>query len=138
MRKSISKKIYNILACPNCGNSLSRKKNGFKCSNCQEEYTNSNKGQPDLRLRKEKIFSLKFKLGTTFLPEKSIEFGILQKNPTSQVDFTKIDVPKHATKELLSYFPKATNSQSISAPRSQTKLAQQEHCLRKPKLMVRE
>lgn len=107
MKLKFSKQIWNILACPYCGGFLSRTNRGTKCHKCQEEYVYSNEGQLDLRLRQKKLYCLQFELGANLLPERRIEFKTLQKCTSPQVDFIKIKVPWHLTKELMTYFPKA-------------------------------
>jgi len=113
MRNNLSKKIWDILACPYCGNSISRIENGARCLECHEEYAYSNEGQLDFRLRRKKSYQLQFELGANLLPEKGFDFKILQKNTSPQVDFTKIKVPWHLNEELMSYFPKAKGNDSI-------------------------
>lgn len=113
MRNNPSKQIWDTLACPFCGNSLSKIGKGAKCLECGEEYVCSNEGQLDLRLRRKKSVQLQFELGTNLLPEKGFGFKTLQKDTSSQVDFTKIKVPWHLSEELMSYFPKAKGNNSI-------------------------
>lgn len=113
MKNNLSKQIWDTLACPYCGNSLSITDNVFKCLECHEEYPQSNEGQLDLRLRRKKSYQLQFELGNDLLPKKGFQFKILQKNTHPQVDFTKIKVPRHLSEELMSYFPKAKGNDSI-------------------------
>jgi SAM-dependent methyltransferase len=113
MRQDLLERIWEILACSYCGGSLSRKDNGAKCKDCQAEYIYSNKGQLDLRLQRRKSYHLQLVLGTKLLPDEGFDFKILQKNPSPQVDFTKIKVPHHLTGELISYFPKAKRNRSV-------------------------
>lgn len=113
MKHKFSKRILDILACPDCGGSLRHTNVGVKCSNCQQEYPLSSDGQLDLRLRKKKQYQLQFELGTNLLPDGGFEFGVLQENPHPEVDFTKVEVPRHLSKELMSYFPIAKSNDSI-------------------------
>lgn len=113
MKHNISKRIWDIIACPYCGSPLTRTATGAKCSNCHEEYAYSKKGQLDLRLRRKKLYKLQFELGTSLLPERGFEFKPLQKNKYPQVDFTNIRVPRHLSGELMSYFPKAKGTDSL-------------------------
>lgn len=113
MRNNLSNRIWGILACPYCGSFLSRINNGAQCHNCHEEYVYTNEAQLDPRLRKKKAYQLQFELGTTLLSEKNFDFKILQKNTSSQLDFAKIKVPWHLSEELMSYFPKAKENDSI-------------------------
>ena len=107
MKHKFSKRILDILACPDCGGSLRGTNVGVKCSNCQQEYPISSDGQLDLRLRKKKQYQLQFELGTNLLPDGGFEFGVLQENPHPEVDFTKVGIPQHLSKELMSYFPQS-------------------------------
>lgn len=111
--KTLSTKIWNILACPLCGNSLAPISTGAKCSNCQQEYAISSNGQLNLRLLKKKQYQFQFELGTNRLPGEGFEFGVLRKNPYPQVAFNKIKVPQHLSKEIMSYFPRAKTSDSL-------------------------
>ncbi len=111
--KYISKLVWDILACPYCGDSLIRIGTGAKCNNCHEEYGYTNKGQLDLRLRRRKVYPLQFDISNLPLPQKSGSFKTLQKNTSPQVDFNGIKVPHHLFKELMSHFPKATGRNSM-------------------------
>ena len=112
-KHELPKRIWDILACPHCGGSLSITDNGAKCSNCRQEYAYSNEGQLDFRLQRKKTVQLQFEVGTNLLPEKGFEFKPLQKCISPQVDFTNIGVPWHLTEELTSYFPKARGGNSL-------------------------
>lgn len=113
MTDNISKRIWDILACPYCGDSLSKTGNGAECPNCQERYEYINEGQLDLRLRRRKPCKLQFETGTNLLPEEGFEFKTLQRNTSPQLDFTKLKTPWYLSKELISYFPKAKRNDSI-------------------------
>lgn len=113
MRNSLSNQIWDILACPYCGNSLLSTNDGTKCIECHEEYAFSDQGQLDFRLRKRKAYQLKFELGTDLMLENGFDFKTLLENTSPQVDFTKIKVPWHLSNELMSYFPKAKGNNSI-------------------------
>ncbi len=113
MKHKFSKRVLDILACPYCGGSLKQTNVGVKCSNCQQEYSISSDGQLDLRLRKKKQYQLQFELGTNLLPDGGFEFGVLQETPHPEVDFAKVGIPRHLSKELMSYFPRARRNDSI-------------------------
>ena len=112
MKHRISEQIWEILACPYCGNCLLRTGTGARCPNCHEEYAYSNEGQLDFRLRRKKLYQLRFELGTNLPMEKNFEFKPLKECDSPQVDFTTIKVPRHLTEELMSYFPKAKGNDS--------------------------
>jgi len=111
MRKTISDRIYNILACPYCGSNLESVNDGVKCFKCQEEFKKINKKQLDFRLRKKKSYQLQFNIGKNPDINKDINIEVLKKNTFPQVDYSNIKVPSHLTKELISYFPKAKDNE---------------------------
>ncbi len=113
IRQSLFERIRYHLACPYCGGSLSKQVSGAKCNDCQEEYVYTNEGQLDLRLRRSKLCNLQFELGVSLLPEKGFDFKVLRKNPCPEVDFIGVNAPRHLTKELMSYFPKAKRNKSV-------------------------
>ena len=47
------------------------------------------------------------------LSESKFDFRVLPKNPTPAVDFSDFDVPFHLSREMISYFPKAINNDSL-------------------------
>jgi SAM-dependent methyltransferase len=106
-------KIWNILSCPNCSSDLITSKGGANCSNCNSKYLLSDNGNLDLRLPNAKKFSYVFKLGDKTPLLKNIDFKILIKKDNPEVDFSNLDIPKHLTKKLLSYFPKAKTKDSL-------------------------
>lgn len=110
MNNQIIHEIWDILACPFCNNSLVEIKNGARCMGCNEEYYYNDNNQLDLRLKKNKICSSQFMLGTDLLEGNKIEFEVLKKNTSSQVDYKNFKAPRQFTKELMSYFPMAKNS----------------------------
>lgn len=113
MKHKFSKTILDILTCPYCGEHLKKVNGSLKCFNCQQEYNISNEGQLDLRLQKKKQYQLRFELGTNLLPDEGFDFCVLQENPHTEVDFAKFGIPKHLSKELMSYFPRASSKDSI-------------------------
>jgi len=113
MTDHLSQKVWNILACPYCRGSLSKTEHGAQCRECHRKFPLSNKSQLDLRLKRRKAYKLDFEVGIDW--QKEIDFGFepLQKNSSPQVDFTKIKIPWHLSKELMSYFPKARSEDSL-------------------------
>lgn len=107
MRTIKNEMIYDILACPYCENSLLKMDYGLVCSNCKEKFPESESGQLDLRIKKEKKISLQFKITNEFLLDTKTFFRFLKINPTPEIKFSKFKIPIHLSKELLSYFPKA-------------------------------
>lgn len=113
MRMMISKRVWDLLACPFCGGSLVEGVSGGHCVNCMQDYPLSQAGQLDLRLRRKKYVSMKFEIGPDTNAEQSCDYCVLQKNRSPEVDYDGLEVPWHMTKELLSYFPKARETGSV-------------------------
>ena len=113
MTDNISKRIWNILACPYCGSPLSKTGSGAECGGCREKYQCVNNGQLDLRVRRKKSDQLQFEFGPELLPKEGFEFKPMRMNSSPQLDFTKVKVPSCLSKELISYFPKPRGNESI-------------------------
>jgi SAM-dependent methyltransferase len=107
MKGTLSENIWDVLACPYCGNPVSKTDNGARCRVCQQEYTYNRRGQLDLRLRKRKLYHLPFELGEKLQPPEGVVLKALRRNASPQVDFSTVKVPWYLKDELLSYFPKA-------------------------------
>ncbi len=107
MTHQLSRNVWNILTCPQCGQALEKTNKGGKCSDCDAEYQYTNSGSLDLRLQTRKRYQLEFELGGPLLPQSGLEFRPLAMNAKPEVDFSGINVPRHLSKELMSYFPKA-------------------------------
>ena len=113
MAHKISDNIWKILVCPNCGKHVNKTIDGCVCNACQSQYVFTNSGSLDLRLQRPKEFQYVFELGTSLLPESKFDFRVLPENPTPAVDFSDSDVPFHLSREMISYFPKAMNHDSL-------------------------
>jgi SAM-dependent methyltransferase len=109
----LSSNLWAILACPHCGSHLTKTDLGHAlCSACDIEYAGVDESALDLRLRKPKQHSLSFELAER-APEPSLLFEPLEPNPDPEVSFSGIETPWHLTPALLSYFPKASNPESL-------------------------
>jgi SAM-dependent methyltransferase len=113
MSPLLSSNLWNILTCSYCGHELVRTNSGAGCSNCNLEYEYSDSGSLDLRLRKPKKIGLEFELGIPLLSGNGFQVEPLIKNSKPEVDFTNTNVPRHLTKEILSYFPRAKSSDNF-------------------------
>lgn len=109
----ISRNIWKIIACPQCGASLVESQQCATCSGCQSKYEYNQSGVIDLRLQQRKTYQYDFSLGTRLLPESGFDFSILPENSNPEVDFSGYVVPFHLTREILSYFPKAKTDHSL-------------------------
>ena len=105
-------KLNNILACPYCKSELHLLETKILCSRCKERYDYTKSGSMDLKLQKPKSYHYEFTLETPLLPESGFDFEILQKAVVPEVDFSKFDIPKHLTEEILSHFPIAKTDNS--------------------------
>ena len=105
-------KLNNILACPYCKSELHLLETKILCSRCKEHYDYTKSGSMDLKLQKPKSYHYEFTLETPLLPESGFDFQILQKAVIPEVDFSKLDIPKHLTEEILSHFPIAKTDNS--------------------------
>lgn len=108
-----SDKLWNILACPQCGQRLSGVETGALCRHCHTEYGYTNSGSLDLRLKRCKRTELEFDLATPLLPASGFSFIPLAYNSAPEVDFSAMPVPFHLSKNLLSHFPKAKHEDSL-------------------------
>jgi SAM-dependent methyltransferase len=113
MVKHLSNNVRQYLSCSYCGRELEMTKEGAKCSGCGSKYKYSNSGALDLRLQFPKKYPLDFELGSSLLPSQGFPFDPLQINPASEVDFSNIGTPRHLTREIISYFPKAKSPDSL-------------------------
>jgi SAM-dependent methyltransferase len=66
-----------------------------------------------LRLKKNRKYDLEFELGNPSLPVDNSKFHPLKLNPDPELDLSGLRVPRHLTKEILSYFPKAKSPNSL-------------------------
>lgn len=109
-----SSAVWRILACPFCGTRIDESGEGqARCPTCEIEYTGVDESALDLRLRAPKHDTLTFELGER-APDPDIGIATLNACPEPQVDFGDIDAPHHLTPELMSYFPKARERDSLA------------------------
>lgn len=113
MIKTLSANITQNLRCSYCAHALQITKEGAECAGCSSKYKYSSSGSLDLRLQLPKKYHLDFELGTSMLPDQGFPFEPLQMNLESEVDFSSIAPPRHLTRELLSYLPKAKSQDSL-------------------------
>ncbi len=113
----LSDNIWSKIVCPSCSGHLLPHEymlnNGFTCSGCGStyRYARSGLGGMDLRLQKPKTYKLDFQVG---VPVVLPTVEPLRCNETPAVDFSSMKkIPRHLTKALLSYFPRATSADSL-------------------------
>jgi len=113
MSSSISTTIWEVLMCSYCGSDLKNNDCDITCPNCGLHYEYTHTNSIDLRLKKKKKYNLEFELGNTLM-DNDVPIEPLTTNTNTEVDFSNnITVPKHLTKELMSYFPKAKSPNSL-------------------------
>lgn len=108
-----SKNIWDIFACPLCADALNKSDEGATCLSCQTIYEYAEHGSLDLRLKKEKQLTIEFSLPPVS-PPPECDYRPLAENITPAVDFSGIRLPHHLTKELMSYFPRASSIDSLA------------------------
>jgi SAM-dependent methyltransferase len=108
-----SDKIWGILSCPLCCHDIQKINSGAVCSHCQTEYSYSDSGALDFRLKKSKTYHLEFELTAPLFPPAGFDFKPLEPKSDPEVNFSGVSVPFHLSKELLSYFPKAKGKESL-------------------------
>jgi len=113
MFQLFSDNVWKHLVCSSCGHGLEVAGQGANCPGCGQEYPYTDSGSLDLRLQRPKNFADTFELGAQLLPEDGFDFTPLQINPAPDVDFSGINTPRHLTKEILSYFPRAKSKDSL-------------------------
>ena len=113
VRRSYSEKIWQILACPDCGRPLEKGRTGAACAACHSVYEYSEYGSLDLRLREPRSYELVFEVGTGQPSDHGLDYRPMQENPSPEVDFSAIDVPYHLSWEMMSHFPSAREDHSL-------------------------
>lgn len=107
-----SNQLIDILACPYCKNLLVKHDSGCNCQKCDSHFPLNGSGNYDLRLQRPKSITYGIDLGIS-VDISDIPLYPLKSNPQPEVELTDIDIPKHLSPELLSYFPKANSSNSL-------------------------
>lgn len=114
MTQCCSDKVWKVLICPNCGAGLEKiDSKGAMCRTCDIHYGYSSSGSLDLRLTQPRTYLLDIEIGGYQDLTYSVGYTPLVENTTPQVDFSTNPVPYHLSRELLSYFPKAQNQDSL-------------------------
>lgn len=93
---------------------LKKNEQGASCPACETEYQYKDSGALDLRLQSAKQYTLEFEINNAPLPVDNFDCSPLTMCATPEVDFSAIHVPNHLSKEILSYFPKASSPNSLA------------------------
>ena len=104
---------WNVLACSQCGQGLSKSASPIECPGCGARFPIEQSGSIDLRLKQPKACTVEFRLGSPLAPA-DFSFTPLSENPAREVDLTGKKVPWHLSRALLSYFPRARSSESLA------------------------
>ncbi|MFC2015947.1 class I SAM-dependent methyltransferase [Chloroflexota bacterium] len=113
MTEQLSESIWQILACPNCQYPLDKASHGAECCHCGEQFRFAASGSLDLRLHRAKSCVLEFDLLERLPAAGTLDFQPLTPNQTPEVDYSTADVPRHLSRELLGYFPRAEGENSL-------------------------
>lgn len=109
--------VKAVLNCPFCSAVLVENLRGeIYCCTCDTEYPINQFGCLDLRPQKPKDHYFKFPLNSHLLAKQQTMLACdpMQINPDKEVDFSAILIPRHLTKEILSFFPKAKSRGSLA------------------------
>ena len=106
--------LTRVLACPYCHSRLKPFNHGLCCESCSVEFESDNYGRLDFRLTCPKTVIHSFEIGNGLVPDEDCYFGKLGPSPIPNVDFSGLDVPRHLSRELLSYFPCARTGASLA------------------------
>jgi SAM-dependent methyltransferase len=108
----VSDRVWRVLRCPNCGGALERQRSGASCAGCNCVYPAVPGAGIDLRLQQPKTVHLDFVLEEPPPPPRDT-FQRLLPASSPEVDFDGVDVPRHLTRELMSYFPRGGTDKLI-------------------------
>lgn len=106
--------VWAILACPGCGGPLERTPSGPRCAACGIDYGPAETGQPDLRLRRSRPFSLDGVLEVPFSPEGGMDFQPLPPRSAPEVDLARFPGPCHLPMDLRTWLPRAARPGSLA------------------------
>ena len=113
MSASLSRNLWSVLRCSDCGGPLKSTDSAAACTACGLEFPQEPDGVIDLRLRKPRKYAVEFELGTPLTLDDALRIEPLKVNERPEVDFGSMPVPHHMTRELASYFPKAKSADSL-------------------------
>lgn len=107
---SALKDQLQLIACPQCRNSLVRSTNSMHCRHCDVDFPMTAAGVVDLRPVAPLTRSA---MHTLFPPQQSgneeTEFGELHPCEAPEVSFDSINLPRHLSDAMASYIPRATS-----------------------------
>lgn len=102
----------DLLACPNCLDSLVLATEGVSCVSCGDHYPAKNAGGLDLHLRGSKIVNIAIEIGSQC--RKNIPtFGVITPNPDPEVRYDPSELPIHLSSAMASHIPRAPSPGSL-------------------------
>ncbi len=126
----LSDAVWRVLRCPACAGRLSRDAVTATCEACGELYAPTSSEALDLRLRSPRKVSLEFTVGEHLPAPPDLDYGALGFNASPAVNFDDMDVPKHLSRQLMSYFPRASGLESLALDLGAGPLSQRLVCER--------
>lgn len=103
-----------ILVCPACKGPLEDRPGAMACTRCATSHPAPAGRPPDLRLQRPTTTSPEIILGGPAPDGNAIECRPLEANPSPQVDLASARIPHHLTREMVSWFPKASSKESLA------------------------
>lgn len=113
MTRQLSDNLRQALVCSHCGNGLEFTAAGAHCRACGSKFQYTASGALDLRLGQPKHYPLAFEIPPSQLPGRGFAFEPLTMNPAPEANLWGGSVPRHLTRELVSYIPKAKSPGSL-------------------------
>lgn len=113
MSNSITERVWGILACTHCGKGLKESAVGAVCFECGTKYSYAQSGVLNLHPQRKRAYPLIFEFGNSTPLTDESQLELLQENPNPEIDFKHGTVPRHLTREIMSYFPKARWDDSL-------------------------
>ncbi|MBT0652936.1 class I SAM-dependent methyltransferase [Geomobilimonas luticola] len=114
MSHKLTKEVWHTLACPYCSEALEAVRDSVHCSGCDAVYHYSAGGPLDLRLPRPRTYSGEFRIGVSSAPEYTFPYTQLTTNEAPEVNYDQVSTPRHLSKQILSYFPKARSGVSLA------------------------
>lgn len=113
---NVSGLVWYSLVCPICRHKIEDVNSICKCPLCEVEYGHTSSGALDLRPKSSTKFSLDFQIGPQPF-DSSPSNGVLKLlrcNPIMEIAPPRSELPRHFTRELISWFPKARNQDNLA------------------------
>jgi len=106
--------LWQTMVCPYCSRAVIETDQGALCRQCNTVYPYTQNGAIDFRLQRVKSYPFEFQIGAPLPTENNFRFRPLPQNPYPAVDFADNRIPKHLSKELLDFFPRAQGQDSLA------------------------